>query len=291
MRILEPAPNSHKKLPHRSKRRFALYGFILICVSLTFFFFMHKMKARQNVDAQNNHSNQDISDPVAQSNATSQDTVKDTLRNFTDNEFRLFYDNVRQAGVKPLENPPVISGNDIADTRIRSIAELRGYKLRNTPTTSLVPIDGQKLQADAATAWEKMKQEASNENLAINLVSGYRSVDDQRQLFLQRLSATGVSIEDVAEGLADAQINKVLTTTSIPGYSKHHTGYTLDLFCAGFAFEKFKDSTCHTWLSNDNYKNAKLFGFIPSYPSDADGQGPDPEAWEYVYVGTELLYE
>jgi hypothetical protein len=79
MRILEPAPNSHKKLPHRSKRRFALYGFILICVSLTFFFFMHKMKARQNVDAQNNHSNQDISDPVAQSNATSQDTVKDTL--------------------------------------------------------------------------------------------------------------------------------------------------------------------------------------------------------------------
>ena len=291
MRILEPAQYSHKKIPRRSKRRFAVYGIVLVSVSLAIFYFKHEMKARQNVDTKNNQSNQDISGSITQSTEIPQDSIKDTLRIFSDNEYRLFYDNLRQTGVKPLENPPIISGNDTADTRIRSIAEVRGYKLRNTPTTSLVPIDGQKLQADAATAWEKMKLAASEENLVMSLVSGYRSVDDQRQLFLQRLSATGVSIEDVAEGLADAQVNKVLTTTSIPGYSKHHTGYTLDLFCAGFAFEKFKDSTCHTWLSNDNFKNAKLFGFIPSYPSDADGQGPDPEAWEYVYVGTELLYE
>lgn len=219
------------------------------------------------------------------------DSVNDSLRLFSDNEFRLLYDNVRQSGLEPVENTPVITGNDITDMRIRKIAEERGYRLRHSANVVLVPIDGQKLQTAAATAWEKLKQAALTAGYDISLVSGFRSVDDQRELFLQRLYATGATVKSIETGDADNLVDSVLQTTSIPGYSKHHTGYTLDLYCAGFAFEKFKDSTCHTWLSAENYKKAKEYGFIPSYPSEAAGQGPDPEAWEYVYVGTELLYE
>ena len=125
----------------------------------------------------------------------------------------------------------------------------------------------------------------------ITVISGYRSVERQRSLFLSRLAATGATIKEVAAGTADEKVNQVLITSSIPGYSKHHTGYTVDLLCAGFAFEDFKNSTCNVWISDDNYKLAKQNGFIPSYPPLADSQGPDPEAWEYVYVGTDLLYE
>jgi D-alanyl-D-alanine carboxypeptidase len=219
------------------------------------------------------------------------DTVKDTLRNFSANEFKLFYDNLRQPNLEPVENSPIISGNDTADARIRDIAEKRGYRLRSSPSVTLTAVDGERLQAPAAEAWLKLKEKAVSAGHTMSLVSGYRSESDQRALFLSRLAAAGATIEEVANGKADDLVNKVLITSSIPGYSKHHTGYTFDLQCAGYDFENFKNSPCHDWMAADNYKIAKEFGFIPSYPDGADAQGPDPEAWEYVYVGTELLYE
>src|SRR5690606_25521512 len=38
-----------------------------------------------------------------------------------------------------------------------------------------------------------------------------------------------------------------------------------------------------------NYANAKRFGFIPSYPPDGGKQGPEPEPWEFVWVGVEVI--
>ena len=208
---------------------------------------------------------------------------------FSGNEFRLFYDNLLQPNLVKVENPPEITGNDIADTRIREIAEARGYKLRSSPATDLSSVDGYPLQEAAQQPWLDLKAAAAAEGLSMSLVSGYRSVDTQRGLYTNWLFGRGVTVEEVANGLADEAVDAVLVTSSIPGYSKHHTGYTIDLACAGYAFENFGASDCFEWLSADNYANAKEFGFIPSYPDDADNQGPDPEAWEYVYVGRDLL--
>jgi len=33
----------------------------------------------------------------------------------------------------------------------------------------------------------------------------------------------------------------------------------------------------------------KRFGFIPSYPENSGKQGPEPEPWEYVWVGEDVL--
>ena len=148
------------------------------------------------------------------------DTVKDTLVQFSPNEFKLFYDNLRQPSLEPVDNSPVISGNDIADARIRDIAEKRGYRLRNSPSGTLESIDGERLQSPVVAAWTKLKARAANDGHSMTLVSGYRSVADQRALFLSRLAATGASIEQVAAGEADAKVNQVLITSSIPGYSK-----------------------------------------------------------------------
>ncbi len=219
------------------------------------------------------------------------DNVKDTLRIFLDNEFKIFYDNLLLPNLEKIENPPSITGNDIADARIRKIAEDRGYRLRSSPIAPLSTVDGTRVQEPVVESWKKLKKAAAEKGLSISIVSGYRSIEDQRALFLQRLAAAGGSVEAVANGEADDIVNKVLITSSIPGYSKHHTGYTLDLLCSGYAFENFKNSPCNDWIIADNYKVAKENGFIPSYPPLADAQGPDPEAWEYVWVGTDLLYE
>lgn len=213
------------------------------------------------------------------------------LRIFTDNEFTVFYNNLLQPDLERVENPPTITGNDDADIRIRSIAEARGYRLRSSPsdTATLVTVDGYQLHARVAEPWEALQQSAADDGLQVSIVSGYRSVESQRSIFTSRLAAAGATIAAVAEGLADDIVDEVLIQSSIPGYSKHHTAYTVDLKCAGFIFEDFKDSPCFTWIAANNYEKAKEHGFIPSYPPEADAQGPDPEAWEYVYVGKELL--
>jgi LAS superfamily LD-carboxypeptidase LdcB len=102
-----------------------------------------------------------------------------------------------------------------------------------------------------------------------------------------------VSLEEIARGDADDVVDLVLQTSSIPGYSKHHTGYAMDWadLTSGKGFTDFVETPAHRWLAKDNYHNAKRFGFIPSYPPGASQQGPDPETWEYVWVGVERLKE
>lgn len=293
MRVVEPKqfhPVTKQK-PHK-KRKLILFSSCLLLLAIATLLYIRQKDTQVASVSQN---------PVAVLDKTTTpdeipadepvDTVKDTLRIFTDNEFKVFYDNLLLPNLTRVENPPTISGNDIADARIRKIAEDRGYRLRSSPTVDLVTVEGNQVQSLVVTSWQALKSAATKAGYKISIVSGYRSEATQRSLFLSRLAEAGASIEEVAAGTADALVNQVLVTSSIPGYSKHHTGYTLDLLCAGYAFENFKNSPCNDWLSADNYKVAKENGFIPSYPPLADAQGPDPEAWEYVWVGTELLYE
>ena len=63
----------------------------------------------------------------------------------------------------------------------------------------------------------------------------------------------------------------------------------MDVKERGSTIGAFQTSGSNAWLSKNNYYNAKRFGFIPSYPPDGAGQDPDSEAWEYVFVGIELL--
>ncbi len=211
------------------------------------------------------------------------------LLTFADNDFKLFYDNLKQPGLDTVENPPFIYDNVAADERIQQIAEDRGYKLRSEPSVQLATVDGYPVQPAIVDPWLALKQAAAADGHTISIVSAYRSISHQRTLFTSRLQSAGATVEQVAAGTVDNKIDSVLVTSSIPGYSKHHTGYTIDILCAGWAFENFKNSPCNEWISANNFEMAKLHGFIPSYPPGATKQGPDPEAWEYVWVGVDLL--
>ncbi len=178
-------------------------------------------------------------------------------------------------GLAPLGPPPVITGDIALDARIRAIAEARGYRLRPSPGRPLMTVDGRFLQPEAAAGWMSLKAAAAANGHFLSITSAYRDVASQFRSFRQRLNGT-----------SDASIDTALRTVAAPGYSKHHTGYTIDIKSStafGFAF---RGSPAYAWLAADSFANAKAHGWIPSYPEGAVLVGPNPEPWEFVWVGS-----
>lgn len=206
-------------------------------------------------------------------------------KNFTGLQFKDFYNSFEYSKVTQPSSTPSITGNPQADARIIQLAQTRGYLRRSEAIQSgLIFVDGQRLQPEARQSWLSMKSAAANDGIKLVLVSGFRSIDDQRSLFLGDFG-TSFTSDQIVAGEADTRVNSILVTRSIPGFSRHHTGYTIDVGCNSTDLLPFGATTCFTWMSQYNYLNAKRFGFIPSYPPNAGLQGPDPEPWEFVWVG------
>jgi LAS superfamily LD-carboxypeptidase LdcB len=225
-----------------------------------------------------------------------QPSKKGVLGAFTGVEFKVLARSIAYPNTQAILQPPDITGDATADGRIRSIAHARGFVLthipimpiQKIPEPRLTPFGDDLLQPLAAAGWADLKAAARRDNIPIALLSAYRSPAYQRQLFLKRLYQRGVTAGRIAAGQADKAVATTLTTTAPPGYSRHHTGYTIDLTCLDGS-KTFETSLCFSWLRKGNYKKAKQTGWIPSYPDGVNRQGPEPEAWEYVWVGTSRL--
>lgn len=221
------------------------------------------------------------------SNAAESGESNKVLRNFSGPEFAELYNSISYPSITEVKRPPYITGNNAADSHLQQLAEARGYRLKAVPKTNLVAYKTYYVQEKAYQPLLDLIAAAKTAGLTLDTVSGFRAVDDQRGIFVSRL---GVSPESIASGLVDKSIDSTLSQTAPPGYSRHHTGYTVDLSCNG-SNTNFRASLCFAWLSKNNYENAKLYGWIPSYPDGAGSQGPEPEPWEYVWVGVDSLYE
>lgn len=187
------------------------------------------------------------------------------------------------ANLRGAEQPPdevydlfiEITGDAALDQRIRDAAEERGYVRRPVANTGLVAVDGRELQAPAAEAWTAMKAAARADGISLTITSAYRDLADQQSLFRRRLGG----------GTSASAIDAALRTSAPPGYSKHHSGYAVDIGQIGRSGAGFINTTAYAWLSEFDFARAKLFGFIPSYPVGGESMGPNPEAWEFVWVG------
>lgn len=233
--------------------------------------------------------------PAARSEESKEKSPNTRLKNFTAEEFKTLAFSVKYPNTQLFDEPPKITGNKAADARIRQLAEKRGFKLSSIPVTSIVRLNEPRLdllgddllQPLAAESWKRLKSKAVADQIPLSLLSAYRSPEYQRKLFLSRLPAT---VSEIAAGRADAVIDKTLQTTAPPGYSRHHTGYTIDLWCED-STGQFVSSSCFRWIKTNNYKIAKETGWVPSYPDGVELQGPEPEPWEYVWVGDENVRE
>jgi LAS superfamily LD-carboxypeptidase LdcB len=218
------------------------------------------------------------------------------FKQFSGEEFKQLYQSIAYPNTQQITDPPAITGNPTADARIRQLAEARGYHLTSIPIAPIVKINEPRLDGDdllqplAAAGWQSLKGSAHKDGIKLSIISAYRSPEYQRNLFIQRLLATYVTVDRIAAGAGLGDVEATLHVTAVPGYSRHHTGYTIDLWCEDGS-STFLSSSCYKWISADNYLKAKESGWIPSYPAGTDDQGPEPEPWEYVWVGTERLTE
>ena len=199
---------------------------------------------------------------------------------FTGPEFNLLFNTAALPNLSPVAGPPTITDSGEVDDAIRTRAEDRGYQRRPLPQdySLLRFIDsGLALQRPAAEAWLALAEDAAAHGFELELNSAYRGHRYQREVFLRPLE-TPYELEDFAERLK---------MSAPPGYSKHHTGYAIDIGQEGYYV--FERSPAYEWLSADNFANAKRRGWIPSYPPDGGRQGPVPEPWEFTYVGVEAI--
>lgn len=128
------------------------------------------------------------------------------------------------------------------------------------------------LESDAGTALLKLIYAARNEGIWIVPVSGFRSIEQQQKLFQAQIKRRG-STEAAAK------------LSAPPGYSEHHTGFTVDLADGHFPKQdvtyNFRNTDAYRWLNT----YAKEFGFEMSFPPN-NSQGISYEPWHWRYVGS-----
>ncbi len=262
---------------------------ILVVVAVTgLYFWLYKDNPDSTIAESNNQSTS------TQPTVTDEPVKTGKIKIFTGEQFRDLYNNFAYPNTEYINEDTVITGNANADKHIQDLALKRGYLRRSAPVTNtfkVVQEDGALLQERAVQPWIDLKNAAKTAGLDLNLTATYRSSKDQREIFLEQLNGYRVNISSIPDGVYDSQINKILTSVAVPGYSRHHTGYTVDISCGSVGGPSFKFTECFEWLSVDNYKNSKTHGWIPSYPDGAGMQGPEPEPWEYVWVGVDAVTE
>lgn len=289
MRVVEP--HQFKFLAkRRSKKRPLLVLLALFALAVSSFFIWTFIIPRSGEVTQTNTViTPEFAPPAAPQK-------KGVLKQFTGEQFKELYRSMSYPNTQEFSEPPQITGNVEADNRIRRMAEDRGYRLTTVPSQAIMKINEPRLDNDdllqplAAKDWLGLKEAARQAGLPLTIMSAYRSPQYQRDLFTGRLYAYGVTAVQVAAAQADTAIEQTLSQAALPGYSRHHTGYTVDLWCEDGS-TTFQTSACFQWMSVNNYQHAKEHGWIPSYPEGADEQGPEPEPWEYVWVGRDKLEE
>jgi len=129
----------------------------------------------------------------------------------------------------------------------------------------------QRMAPGAANAWRLMVAAAAGDDIPLQAVSAYRSVDYQAGIVRRKLEK-------------GASINEILQVSAAPGYSEHHTGRAIDITTPGFAVleEEFETSAAFRWLN----LHAADFGFSLSFPrGNPHGVAYEPWHWAWKAPG------
>ena len=118
----------------------------------------------------------------------------------------------------------------------------------------------QRMEPTAVSAWKKMKTSAAKEGVVLNIISAFRSIQDQFYIFEKKLNK-------------NISLDEILKVNMPPGYSEHHTGMAVDISDGenNDLTEKFETTEAFAWLK----KNANRFHFMLSYPRN--------NAWNVLY--------
>lgn len=136
-----------------------------------------------------------------------------------------------------------------------------------------VTSDGRiRLRSAAAAKFKEMQKVAQAQGIILVPLSGFRTVSQQESLFF-----------DIAEQRQQLPTTRA-EVSAPPGYSEHHTGYTIDIgdgkVPAVNLSPRFDQTAAFKWLE----KNAVRYGFELSFPKD-NPQGINYEPWHWRFIG------
>lgn len=150
------------------------------------------------------------------------------------------------------------------------------YRYQTAELSSLSPVtpDGRvMLHTAAADQFRAMQNVAQKEGIYLVALSGFRDYSHQHDLFFQGASLNNQAMNDRSRVCAP------------PGYSEHHTGYSIDIGDGQHkqpVFEAtFSDTDAFKWMR----KNAKRFHFELSFPKERRNRHVAYEPWHWRYVG------
>jgi zinc D-Ala-D-Ala carboxypeptidase len=156
-----------------------------------------------------------------------------------------------------------ISIDNPISKKYQEIAQRTGYmeQYPEIGSAEIVEYQGQRLHKDAAAAFEKMRQAAAKDNVTLQVVSGFRGIRAQAEIF-----------EGKGGGLRAAEYS------APPGHSQHHTGLAIDINSLQTSFRTTK---AFGWLK----EHGREYGFMLPYANTSGDLGPSNEPWHWVYVG------
>ena len=127
-----------------------------------------------------------------------------------------------------------------------NMSNATGYKSGNSFPIQVVTVDGHKVEWKTANAYMKMAKAAQKDGVQIRIVSGFRTMAEQKYLYhcYTSCSCNGCNL------------------AAKPGYSNHQSGHALDLNTSA--------PGVYHWLSN----HAAHFGFKRTVSSE-------PWHWEW----------
>ena len=181
---------------------------------------------------------------------------------------------------------PETAATDNPGTEVSSSASLLGHRqYALADPNSLVAISTNamvRLKPEAAQKVEAMIADAKAAGVRLDVISGFRSLEDQQYLFFDLKAERGQTTQTRAE------------VSAPPGYSEHHTGYAIDFIDgtqpATDLEVSFESTPAFRWLE----ENAAYYGFELSFP-EGNEQNVTYEPWHWRYVGNqeslELFYQ
>jgi len=155
---------------------------------------------------------------------------------------------VISASAQAVEEEEVASTQEELSSHSCKMSGATGYSSGNAFDIKVVTVDGKKVEWKTANAYLRMAEAAAKDGVQIRIVSGFRSMAEQKYLYGCYTSCSCNSCN-----LAAA-----------PGYSNHQSGHALDLNTSA--------PGVYSWLSN----HGGHFGFKRTVPS---------EAWHWEWWG------
>lgn len=155
-----------------------------------------------------------------------------------------------------------------------------GYAPPNpVPLHGMPDGTGNKLNYDAANAFYQLRAAMLEEGMAVDPLSGYRSYDEQVNIFNYNIQL------HIDEGMTPEEARAYTERfVAIPGTSEHQYGRSIDVTMDGTTNHSFHETPQGKWLID----HAHEYGFVIRYPADkTDITGINYEPWHLRWVGNE----